>query len=162
MMTSNQGDAEMTTKTTTTATGNTITVEIVRKVQDKVSYADGANIVTGREIVDYTTITLRDSTGKTIATGKEIYCLNQKSDAKGIAGGAVAKIGKAYLRQDNYNLAVALLAEVEAETPKSDEQIAIESARAQAAKDYDAWYASAEQVTARKFAHEMNRTGSDY
>ena len=152
----------MTTKTTTTSTGKTITVEIVRKVQDKVNYSDGYNIVTGREIVDYTNITLCDENGKVITTGKEIGSLNSQFDAKGIAGGAVGKVGKVYLRKETYDQVAGLLAEVEAETPKTDEQISIETAKAQAEKDYDTWYNSSEEVAYRKFSNEMNSPDSDY
>jgi len=152
----------MTTKTITTQTGRTITVEMVRKVQDKVSYADGYNLVTGREIVERTTITLRDGDGKILATAKELSGLTPRFDAKGIAGGAVGKIGNVYLRQDTYDLVAGLLAEVEAETPKSDEQIAIETAQAQAVAAHDTWYKSPEAVAARKLEIEMSRANSDY
>jgi len=152
----------MTTKTITTKTGKTITVEMVREVQDKVNYADGYNIVTGRKIVEYTNITLRDENGKVLVTGDKLSALNPKYDQKGIAGGAVAKLYNVYLRQEMYDTIAGLLAEVEAENPKSDEQIAIEAAKAQSKRDYDAWYNSAEQVAYREFEREMNRSDSDY
>jgi len=152
----------MTTKTITTQTGKTITVEMVRKVQDKINYADGYNITTGREIVDYTNITLRDVAGKIIVTGKELNSVNPKFDVKGIAGGAIGKLDNVYLRQDMYDLVAGLIAAVAAETPKSDEQIAIEIAKAQAEATHDAWYNSPEQVAAREFEHEMDRSDSNY
>jgi len=152
----------MTTKTISTKTGKTISVEMVREVQDKVSYADGYNITTGREIVEYTNITLRDETGKILATGKELSKLSPKFDAKGIAGGAVGKLGKTYLRQEMYDQVAGVIADVELETPKSGEQIAIETAKAQVEAAHDAWYNSPEQIAARKFAYEMNRPNSDY
>jgi hypothetical protein len=152
----------MTTKTITTPTGKTITVEIVRKVQDKVAYMDGYNLVSGREIVDYTNIVLRDATGKILTTGNCIHNLTQKYDSKAIAAGAVGQVGSAYLRQDMYDLVAGLLAEVEAETPKSDEQIAIETAKAKAEETYSTWYESDEQIAARKFQCEMESEDSDY
>jgi hypothetical protein len=152
----------MTTKTITTQIGKTITVEMVRKVQDKVNYADGYNIVTGREIVDYTNITLRDENGVTLGKGSHLSGINPRFDAKGIAGGAVAKLGNLYLRQEMYGLVAGLLAEVEAETPKSEEQIKIETTKAQAEKDHDAWYNSPEQVRARWLEREMDSSDSDY
>jgi len=152
----------MTTKTIAINNGKTITVEIVHQVQDKVNYADGYNIVTGREIVDYTRITLRDATGKAIAQGQGVKAVNPRfDDPKAIAAGAVAKIGSAYLRQEMYDLVAGLVTVVEAETPKSDEQIAIEIAQAKAEKDYETWYNSPEAVAARKFEREMNREDSD-
>jgi hypothetical protein len=151
----------MTNKTITTETGKTITVEIVRKVQDKIAYLDGYNLPSGREIVDITNITLRDETGKIIVTDHELSKVYPMFDAKGIAGGAVAKLGNVYLRQDMYDLVAGLLAEVDAETPKSDEQIAIETAKAAAEKTHDAWYNSPEEITARKFARRMEAEDSD-
>lgn len=150
----------MTTKTIT-ANGKTITVEMVRNVQDKVSYADGYNITTGREVIEYTVITLDNGKNKIAANHLDTK-LNPKFDAKGIAGGAVAKLGNAYLLPETYQLVAALLAEVEAETPKSDEQIEIEAAQAKALEAHAAWYNSPEEVAARKLAREMNRSDSDY
>lgn len=151
----------MTTKTTTT-NGKTITVEMVRKVQDKVNYSDGYNVVVGREIVEYTRITLSDETGKIIATGKEIGSVSQRFDSKAIEAGAVAKLGNVYLRQEMYNTVSGLIAEVEAETPKSAEQIEIEAAKEKAEKDYETWYNSPEALASRKLEREMEREDSDY
>jgi hypothetical protein len=150
----------MTTKTITTKTGKTITVEMVREVQDKVNYSDGYNIVVGREIVEYTNITLRDSNGKTLMTGKEIDT-PKSIPAEMKNKGAVACIGNAYVTQEIVDLVTAAFAELEAENPKSDEQIAIEVAKVKAIADHDAWYDSPEQVAARNFEYEMNRPDSD-
>lgn len=151
----------MTTKTITTKTGKTITVEMVRKVQDKVNYSDGYNIVTGREIVEHTNITLRDETGKTITTGDHLSNVSPRFDAKAIEAGAVGKVGDAYLRQEMYDLVVRLIADVDAQTPKTDEQIKIEAEQAAAIAKHDAWYNSPEQIAAREFEREMNRPDSD-
>jgi hypothetical protein len=151
----------MTTKSINTSNGSKITVEMVREVQDKVAYLDGYNEVIGREIVEYTRIKFEDPTGKTIASGDELRGVNPRFDAKGIAGGAIGKVGNVYLRKDMYDMVAGLMAEVEAETPKSAEQIAIETARAEAIKKHDAWYNSPEQVSYRKFMREMEREDSD-
>jgi len=151
----------MTTKTATTPNGKTIKVEIVRKVQDKVNYSDGYNVAVSREIIDYTTISLLDETGKVIATGKELSKVFPQFDAKAIEAGAVGKLGNVYLRSEMYNAAATLLAEVEAETPKSDEQIAIEAAQAKAAADHDTWYNSPDAVRSRRLEAEMDRSDSD-
>jgi hypothetical protein len=150
----------MTTKTITTKTGKTIAVEMVRKVQDKVSYADGYNIVTGREIVEYTNITLRDAAGKYLASDKEIDTTSNIS-AEMRSKGAVARIGQACITQEIVDLVASALAELEAENPKSDEQIAIETAKAQAIAENDAWYNSPEEIAYRKFEREMNAPDSD-
>ena len=152
----------MTAKTITTQTGSTITVEMGRKVQDKVNYSDGYNVVTGREVIDSTVITLRDVNGKLVSSGNSVRILNAKIDAKGIAGGAVGKIGSAYLSQKTSDLISGLIAAVEAETHKSSEQIEIEAARYAAGKEQEAWYNSPEQVSYRKFQAEMERADSDY
>ncbi len=153
----------MTTKTITTQKGSTITVEMERKVQDKISYADGYKIVTGREIVDTTKITFRDASGKTLGSGNRLERhLSPRFDAKSIAAGAVGKVGNIYLLQETYDLVSGLLADVEAETPKSDEQIAIETAQKKAEEDYMTWYNSPEAIRSRKLEQEMDREDSDY
>jgi hypothetical protein len=150
----------MTTKTITTKTGKTITVEMVREVQDKVNFADGYNIIVGREIVEYTNITLRDATGKTLMTGNEIDT-PKSIPAEMKAKGAVACIGNAYVTQEIVDLTATALAELEAENPKSDEQIAIETAKTQAIADHDAWYDSPDAVRARKLERDMDDPNSD-
>ncbi len=127
----------MTTKTATTKSGKTIKVEITRRVQDKTNYSDGFGIVTGREIVDITEITLLDG-NKVLTTGHSVKLLNQKYDSKMIAAGAFARVGDAYLTKENYDLLVSLIAEVEAETPKSEEQIEIEREQEQRKADQEA------------------------
>lgn len=75
-------------------------------MQDKVNYADGWNIVTGRELVDMISI-------KVIADGKEItrsrfapHTLNPRlmDEKKMIAAGAYARIDNAYINEERYNL----------------------------------------------------------
>ena len=152
----------MTTKTITTKNNSTITVEIERTVRDKVSNADGYKIVVGREIVDRTTVTLRDANGKYIDSG-ELEIINPKLyGAKIIASGAVARIGNVYIKQAMLDMITSLIAEAEAETPKSEEQIAIENKKAQDAQAYDAWYNSAEQIAYRKLMVDMDSADSDY
>ena len=152
----------MTTKSITTKSGKTITVEMIRKVQDVVAYADGLNITTGREIIENTTITLRDETGKIIVTTNSLSKVNQKFDSKAIAAGAVAKLGGIYIRQDVYSAVVGLLAEVESETPKSAEQIAIETAKSNAKIAFATWYNSADQIAHRNLMRDMDSADSDY
>lgn len=132
----------MATKTVATKSGKSIKVEFVRKVQDKVSYADGYNIVIGREIVEYTNITFTDNAGKVLAKGNGISKLYPQlrgsRDGEMMAKGAVAKVGDAYVTQENLDLINATLAELDAENPKSDEQLAIEKAKAEAHARWEA------------------------
>ena len=153
----------MTTKTVVTESGKTIKVELVRHVQDKVNFADGYNIVTGREIVEFTNIYFHDESGKVIASGKEIGPLNPKisgQDAKAQAAGRVARVNNVYLTQDVADQITVALAELEAENPKSEEQLAIEQAQADA---YARWEADLPaMMEAEAFERKMNRADSDY
>lgn len=130
----------MTTKTITTKSGKTIKVELVRKVQDKVSYADGDNIVVGREIVEFTNITFCNEAGKVITRGKEIGPL--MGSASNIAAmadrGAVARIGDAAVTQEVVDLINAAFAALEAENPKDAEYLAIKQAKADAHARWEA------------------------
>jgi hypothetical protein len=149
----------MTAKTITTKTG-TVTVEITRYVVEQKDADFG--IVYGKETIDRTVITLRDHSGKTLAKDNCIRDLHQKFDAKFMAQGAVGKINNAYIGQETYDLISNLIAEVDAETPKSEEQIAIETAKANQIAENEAWHNSPEQVSYRKFAVEMDSEDSDY
>ncbi len=151
----------MTIKTITTKTGKTISVEMVREVQDKVSYADGYNIVTGREIIEFTNIVIRNNVGKILMDGKKItYPASIPAEMR--SQGAVACIGNAYITQEIVSLVLSALEELDADNPKSDEQVSIEKAAEQAAKEYAAWVNSPEQIAYRAFEREMNNPNSDY
>jgi hypothetical protein len=155
----------MTRKQITTSGGTTITVEMVRMVQDKVNYSDGYNIVVGREIIEFTKITLRDAAGKCHASGSRVDMVTPtgyRNCAELITKGAVARIGDSYVSQEIVDLVTAALAELETENPKSDEQIAIETAKIQSEAAYDAWYNSPEQIAYREFEDEMDSPNSDY
>jgi hypothetical protein len=151
----------MTIKTATTQNGKMIKVEIIREVNDKVSYADGFQVVTGREIIEITSIIISDASGKTLVSGSRLDKLNQKTDSKAIAAGAVAKLGNAYIMPALYEMIVNLLAEVEAETPKSDEQKSIELAIATAEAKINEYENSQEYVASKKMEAEMDRSDSD-
>lgn len=150
----------MATKTITTKSGKTIEVELVRKVQDKIANLDGDRFVTGREIVEYTNIHFFDDNGKVIASGKEITALNPKLDAKWIAQGAVGRIDKAFVPQAVADQIVAALVELDAENPKSDEQLAMEQAKAEA---HARWEADLPAIMeSEAFDRKMNDPHSDY
>jgi hypothetical protein len=151
----------MATKQITTKSGKTITVELVRKVQDKTNYCDGQNVSTSREIVEYTNITMCDTNGKILTTGKSIITpSNIPAEMK--SKGAVASIGNAYIPQEIVDIVTTALNELDAENPKSAEQVEIENAKAQAEAQYSAWVNSPEQIAARKFEREMNSANSDF
>lgn len=152
----------MATKTVTTPSGKSIKVELVRSVQDKVSYADGYNIVTGREIVEFINIWFYDAAGKLLAHGRTMTMLSPKRpDHKDlIAKGAVARVGNAYLTRENADLVTTLLAELEADNPKSDEQLEIERKKAAAHARWEADLPAMRE--AEEFDRKMNDPNSDY
>lgn len=150
----------MATKTFETKSGKTVTVEFERRVQDKIANLDGQKFVTGREIVERTKITLRDG-AKIIAQGNEVGMLHPgvPTNAAMIAKGAVARLGDAYLPQAVVDQINAVLAELDAENPKSDEQLQIEAAKAANVVRYEAdepWRRQREE-----FARKMEREDSD-
>lgn len=152
----------MAMKTVTTKSGKTIKVELVRKVQDKIAYADGDNINIGREIVEYTNITFFDQAGKVIAKGDKLgklYLDVFPTDKKMAAQGAVASVGNAYLPQEVVDLINAAFAELEAENPKSEEQLAMERAKAEAHARWEADLPAMRE--AEEFERRMNRADSD-
>jgi len=149
-------------KIVTTKTGNQIVVELIRKVQDRTAYMDGNRSTIGREIVEYTNITLCDKNGKCITSGRKIEPMYGNNKAAMIAQGAVARIGKAAVPQEIVDLVIAAFAELEMKNPKTVEYIAIKNAEAKAKLDYKTWENSDEQIAARKFEREMNSANSDY
>lgn len=151
----------MATKTVTTQSGKTIKVELVRNVQDKVAYADGYNLVTGREVVERTSITLLDG-NKVIAKGSEIgslYPSISKTDRQMQEKGAVGRIGDAYLPANIIDQIKSALAELDAQNPKSAEQAEIESAKAAAEAQYDADLP--DMMAAQEFDRRMDDPNSD-
>ena len=152
----------MTTKTVTTKTGKTIKIELVRKVQDKSIYNDGQRTTTGREIVEYTNISLYSADGKLLASGKTIDPLWGNNKSEMAARGAVASIGKSAVTQEIVDLVNAAFAELDAENPKTDEYNSIKSNASQAIADHNNWYNSPEQIAYRKLQRNMDNPNSDY
>ena len=148
------------TKSITTSKGSTITVEMVREVGDKMAYLDGLNEKSGREVIEYTNVTLTGADGKTIVRGK-LNKLSPEYNKEMCAAGAVARINNVYLKQDMYDLIADLISQVENENPKSDEQIKIEAAQAKQEENYTAWYNSPEQVASRRLTEMMDDPDSD-
>lgn len=149
----------MATKNITTKSGKTIKVELVREVKDKIAYADGENLVIGREIIEFQNIYFFDGT-KCIASGNEIRPLSGSNAQKMAAQGAVARIGTAAVTQEVVDLINAAFAELDTENPKSDEYLAIKRAEADALARWEAnepWRREHEE-----FARKMERADSDY
>ena len=104
---------------------------------------------------------MRDANGKVLTTGKSITT-PKNIPAQMKSQGAVATIGNVYVSQEIVGLVSAALAELDADNPKTAEQIAIETGKALAEAVYSNWITSPEQIAARKFEREMNSENSDY
>src|SRR3972149_1252306 len=144
--------------------GKTIKVSLERGTWDEEIRLDGMPSGAKTHPIDRTEIVIYDASGKAVASGSGLSGLskayNQYNEA--IKRGCIGMVGKCYLMPDTYNLIASALAELEAENPKTAEQIAIVSGKALATAEYDAWYNSDEQRAARKFEREMNDPNSDY
>lgn len=153
----------MATKSITTPTGKIIKIDFERKVQDKVSYADGYNLVVGREIVEYTNIRLCDANNKILGQSDRISPLYPQikgsNDGKAMEQGAVGKIGNVYIRQEMADIIAAALNELEVENPKSEEQLAIEAAKAEAEARWEAELP--ERMAYEAFMRRMDDPNSD-
>jgi uncharacterized Zn ribbon protein len=149
-----------------TNSGKTIEVTVERGTWNEEISLDGMATGTIKtHIIDSTNIILRDQSGKALTTGDSIDMVTPllyHNHAELISKGAVARIGDAYITREIVDLANDAIAECIAAAPKTAEQVAIDTANAQAEIERDAWYDSAEQVNARKLEREMERPDSDY
>jgi len=123
----------MTTATRTRQTENSIIeISLTRSVNDKVNFSDGYNIKTGREVYENydVKITLKNS-GKTIKVsgkpgGFAFFALQDKYSGK-YPDGAYARVGDAYVGRKLYDLAMAMIGELDADVCKTEEQTDIEA-----------------------------------
>jgi len=126
-------------KATRTAETETAKIEIslTREVTDKVAYADGYNIKTGREVYESYDITITSKkNGKSVHTyGKPNFSFSSKWNT--MPEGAFARIGDAYISEATYRLMKGMIAELDAEVGKSDEQVALEVKAEAQKKAYD-------------------------
>jgi hypothetical protein len=134
---------EMTTATRTAETEKAIiTIKLTREVIDDVHYMDGYNISAGREVYEnYEVKITHKASGKTIkARGKPGgFAFFKKADQFGkMPAGAYARIGDAYITEEIYDIAMSMIAELDAEIAKSDEQVAIEIASAEIKRQAEA------------------------
>lgn len=121
----------MATKTLKTSK-TIVTVTLERGVYDHENRLDGMLCSTERRYFENTEIAICDASGKRLTSGSKIEPLNKKHThyAQAIKAGCVAMVGNAFLHPDTRDWIVNALAELEAENPKSDEQIALEAAEA--------------------------------
>jgi len=121
--------------TRTTASGYSITVEIVRDVQDKTLWADGGDIPAGREIVDWTLITMAAPDGRIVAKASDVSPLNPALNSKDAAmqsRGVVGKLGDVWVTAETMALIAEAQSEADAAEPGSDEFWALKEAQDEA------------------------------
>lgn len=120
--------------TRTTQSGYTITVEILRDVQDKTLWADGWDVPAGREVVDWTLITMAAPDGRIVAKASDVSPLNPALNSKAAAmqsRGVVGKLGDVWVTAETMALIAEAQSEAEAEAG-SDEFWALKEAQDEA------------------------------
>ncbi len=114
---------------------STIKVDLDRDVVDKIANLDGHKVNLGREIIESLSvkITLK-ATGQSVRiSGKVGYlpALNVYSDTArdklDLPAKAYARIGDASISNEAYEIIQDLIAQADADLPKTDEHIAIET-----------------------------------
>jgi len=109
----------------------TIEITLTRKVIDKVAYMDGYNLPDGREVFEmYEVKLVKKSNGATIKVagkpGDFAFFKTQGKYSGKYPAGAHARIGDTYISRETYDIAMRMIAGLDAEVGKSDEQIALE------------------------------------
>lgn len=130
----------MTTATKTTKRNQTdIEIKLTRAVSDKVAHADGYNIKTGREVYENyeVKITSKVNGAKASTSGKPggFAFLSIVTDKSKIAKGGYARLGDAYISKSLYDVCMTMIAELDTEVGKTDEQTELELAQAEAKKN---------------------------
>ena len=161
------------TATRKTQTGSTVEVTIERGTWDEKISLDGwetGSIET--HLVNSTTITLRDKTGKVVASADYVSEINPQfygNYDELVAKGAVARVGDAFIGQSTLDLINEAIADADAATPKTTRQIEIETAAAERKAAWEAWKNSPEGKAEAEeweryeaFKREMERPDSDY
>jgi hypothetical protein len=143
--------------------GKTIKISLIRGVDDRENRLDGMLVSISREIAEYTEIVIYDASGKAIASGSKLSGLsrgyNQYDEA--VKRGCKGMVGKCYLMPETYDAIAVALAELDAENPKTDEQIEIEARKAAAKAAGEAWLDSKEYKDMIAFERRMDDPNSD-
>jgi len=142
-----------------------IEIKLTRTVNDKTAYLDGYLLKSGREIYEIYEVKI---TGK--KSGKSIWASGKPGGfaffSTAISGklpaGAFARIGDSYISKTVYDICMAMIAELDAASIKSEEQIAIETTEAQIKVTCDNWQESPEEKSRRRLMREMEHANSDY
>lgn len=120
----------MTTATRTAETTNaTIEITLFRKVTDKIAWLDGHELNSGREVYENYEVTITSKrNGQSIKTYGVPGDFAFFSRSAKLPEGTYARIGDGYIGQEIYETAMRMIAELDAEIAKTDEQIALENA----------------------------------
>jgi hypothetical protein len=108
-----------TTKTVEWTTKNgkhiEVTIEVIREVEDNISYADGWNVNLGKKTVDMMTIEVK-ADGKHLT--RSYHAPNQidpsnEDNKELISKGAYARLGDAYIGKEQYEMVMAAINEID-------------------------------------------------
>lgn len=151
-----------------------IQVTVERGTWDEKKYLDGYYTGTETHIVNKMTICLIDANGNVVVSGNEIKPMSYakvhypRQYDEAVNAGCVGMLGRAFLRSEVHGLIVDAIAEADANTPKTTEQIEIETAEAERAAKMDAWRNSPEgkagaeaQERHERLMREMDDPNSD-
>lgn len=123
-----------TIKTAETA-NSTIKVTLTRTVNTETAYLDGYDLPVGRKVYERVEVVITSKrSGASVRTSGEpndmpflyAYTGKSKTERDLMAKGAGARCGDANISREIYDLVISLIAVAAAETPKTDEQVALE------------------------------------
>jgi len=119
----------MTTKTLTRDTKSaTITVKMTRKVVDKTVNLDGHRISSGREIYEDQVITITSKANGKQHYGHSLSKIDHDNPAyRNVPAAAYGMVNRVYLGKASYETIAQMIAELDAEIGKTDEQIELEA-----------------------------------
>jgi hypothetical protein len=147
------------TTTTTTRTIKTpateIKITLERGTWEETISLDGMECGSKIHSIDRISISAFVNGQRLDSNGLKDMPANHPQGATGYLGGNwwVSAATEAMIR--------SAIAELEAENPKTPDQIAIETAAKTADEQHDAWYNAPEEIAARKFAARMDDPDSD-
>lgn len=160
------------TATRKTKSGLIVTVKIEQGTREEKRYLDGYEMGEESHVVNRKKITI-SKYGETLTSGKSVSIIAPQTHFSNydelIASGAVASVGNMYISQNILDLVNAATEEAETAVEKTDEQIKIETAKAEMKSEKEAWKKSpegkaeiAEMERYDSFVREMEREDSDF
>lgn len=142
----------------------TVKVTIERGTWDETIGLDGMDCGIKTHSIDRTEIALYDGSKK-LSSGNTLSALPKQHSklADAVKAGCVGIVGNSwFVKPETADAIRSALAELEAENPKTAEQIAIETRKAEAQARADAWLDSAEYREMVEMERKMDDPNSDY